>query len=136
LKQQPLASLRQQQIARWVALLMLAALAVNLLLPTLANRLAVGSQDRMFLETCSATGFFQRSEASTDEQAPGDSAPMTSGHCLLCTAAQAWLPPDDARLEVRQLVAPELVRLTGAVAPAVQRLAWARLPARAPPLPA
>lgn len=144
LKQQPFASLRQQQFTRWVGLFVLVALVMDLLMPALVSRLQALSPDSMFLETCSAAGFVKRDAplpsqrmagitASTGGQGPSDQIPAKANHCVLCAVGQAWLPPSDFKLEVRTLVVNEPLPVVGTSLPTVQRFPWATLPARAPP---
>ena len=135
-------SFRHRQTARTVGLMLAVAMVLNLLGPTVLGMWLKASGADVTQAICASTGLRTLSVSAQPavDPAQGDpsggaetAAHLASQHCALCMLGQAWVPPLGVALSVATWATslPSGLRLEHTQAR--PRLAWAQLPARAPP---
>jgi hypothetical protein len=118
------------------------AMVLNLFGPTVLGMWLKASGADVTQAICSSTGLRTLSVAALhaadpaqgDPSGPAEAAAhLASQHCALCMLGQAWVPPLGVALSVAPRATPSQHGLRVEHTLARQRLAWAQLPARAPP---
>lgn len=123
--------MRQQRFTLWVSRVMLLVMAMNLLAPTLLERLTRGTSSDLTLSVCSSSGL--RTLASPADSGPDEQGLVHGKHCALCALSQSWLPPVEHAVTQPWWVAASATYPETASAVNRTEPTWLSLPARAPP---
>lgn len=125
-------TMRQQRFTLWVSRVMLLVMAMNLLAPTLLERLSRWTSSDITLSVCSSSGLrtlVSPADSGTDEQG------LVHGkqHCALCALSQTWMPPVEHSVTPAYWVAASTRYPVTASTVKRTEPTWLSLPARAPP---
>lgn len=125
-------TMRQQRFTLWVSRVMLLVMVMNLLAPTLLERLSRWTSSDITLSVCSSSGLrtlVSPADSGTDDQGIAHG----KQHCALCALSQTWMPPVEHAVTQPYWVAASTTYPVTASAINRTEPTWLSLPARAPP---